>query len=210
MTCGHQLWTSCGLPCACHISKYLNTETKIPLFEIDIFWTKLKTTNPTLLEEEEEEEIDVIEQMGLVIEEINSKPPEIKRSLIKKVLSHCDREESETHISAQSFHIGIKRNATIGLTKSKRIPFSTRAVLTSITCLVHSHLNQTKKKTGRLDQYGPYSSSNREGDFWPGIPRRAVLTSTGRLGQTSWFWPGMAKTGRLDQYGPSWIDGLVC
>ncbi|KAL8223918.1 hypothetical protein R6Q57_019393 [Mikania cordata] len=25
----------------------------------------------------------------------------------------------------QSFHIGIKRNATIGLTKSKRIPFST-------------------------------------------------------------------------------------
>ncbi|KAL8232473.1 hypothetical protein R6Q57_002251 [Mikania cordata] len=31
MTCGHQLWTSCGLPCACHISKYINTDTKIPL-----------------------------------------------------------------------------------------------------------------------------------------------------------------------------------
>lgn len=25
MTCGHQLWTSCGLPCACNISKYYNT-----------------------------------------------------------------------------------------------------------------------------------------------------------------------------------------
>ncbi|KAL8215705.1 hypothetical protein R6Q57_022542 [Mikania cordata] len=30
-------------------------------------------------------------------------------------------------------------------------------------------------------------------------PRRAVLTKTGRLGQTSWFCPGMAKTGRLGQ-----------
>ncbi|KAD2393398.1 hypothetical protein E3N88_40375 [Mikania micrantha] len=83
MKCGHQLWTSCGLSCAYHISKYLNTDTKIPLSEIGIFWKKLNTTNPTLLEEE----IDVIGQMGLVTEEINSKPPEIKKSLIKKVLS---------------------------------------------------------------------------------------------------------------------------
>ncbi|KAD3640535.1 hypothetical protein E3N88_29758 [Mikania micrantha] len=91
MTCSHQLWTSCGLPCDCHISKYLNTDTKIPLSEIDIFWTKLNTTNPTLLEEEE---IDVIGQMDLVTEEINSKPPEIKKSLIKKGLSQVFSNKS--------------------------------------------------------------------------------------------------------------------
>ncbi|KAL8232388.1 hypothetical protein R6Q57_002166 [Mikania cordata] len=52
MTCGHQLWTSCGLPCACNISKHLNTDKKIPLSDIDIFLTKLNIVNPTLLEEE--------------------------------------------------------------------------------------------------------------------------------------------------------------
>ncbi|KAL8224123.1 hypothetical protein R6Q57_019598 [Mikania cordata] len=44
--------------------------------------------NPTLLEAEE---IDVIGQMGLVTEEINSKPPEVKKSLIKKVLAQLTR-----------------------------------------------------------------------------------------------------------------------
>ncbi|KAL8248817.1 hypothetical protein R6Q59_005685 [Mikania micrantha] len=44
----------------------VNWETKeIPLSDIDIFWTKLNASNPTLLEEEEEE-IDVIGQMSLV------------------------------------------------------------------------------------------------------------------------------------------------
>ncbi|KAD3336425.1 hypothetical protein E3N88_31944 [Mikania micrantha] len=97
MTCGHQLWTSCGLPCACNISKYYNTDKKILLSDIDIFWTKLNAANPTLLEKEEE--IDVIGQMGLVTEEINSKPPEIKKNLIKKVLAQvfpnkCDKKAS--------------------------------------------------------------------------------------------------------------------
>ncbi|KAL8260260.1 hypothetical protein R6Q59_028213 [Mikania micrantha] len=62
----------------------LQEDMKIPLSKIDMFWTKLNTTNPTVLEEEE---IDVIEHMSLVTEEINSKPPKIKKSQIKKVLS---------------------------------------------------------------------------------------------------------------------------
>ncbi|KAL8246513.1 hypothetical protein R6Q59_007729 [Mikania micrantha] len=49
--------------------------------------------NPTLLEEEEE--INVIGQMGLVTEEINSKPPEIKKSLIKKVLAQVFPNKSD-------------------------------------------------------------------------------------------------------------------
>ncbi|KAD7477994.1 hypothetical protein E3N88_01130 [Mikania micrantha] len=35
------------------------------------------------------------------------------------------------------------------------------------------------------------------------------MAKTGRLGQTAWFWPGMAKTGHLDQDRPSWSDALV-
>ncbi|KAL8262507.1 hypothetical protein R6Q59_023856 [Mikania micrantha] len=95
MTFGHQLWTSCGLPCACNISKYYNTDKKIPLSDIDIFWTKLNTANPTLLEEEEEEEIDVIGQIGLVTKEINSKLSKIKKSLIKKVLAQVFPNKSD-------------------------------------------------------------------------------------------------------------------
>ncbi|KAL8214803.1 hypothetical protein R6Q57_004252 [Mikania cordata] len=68
---------------------------KISLSDIDIFWTKLNTANPTLLEEEEEE-IDVIKQMSLVTEEINSKPYEIKKkSLIKKVLAQVFPNKSD-------------------------------------------------------------------------------------------------------------------
>ncbi|KAC9819663.1 hypothetical protein E3N88_45211 [Mikania micrantha] len=65
---------------------------KIPLSDIDIFWTKLNAANPTLLEEEE---IDVIGQMCLVTEEINSKPIEIKKSLIKKVLAQVFPNKSD-------------------------------------------------------------------------------------------------------------------
>ncbi|KAD5960204.1 hypothetical protein E3N88_11676 [Mikania micrantha] len=70
------------------------SDKKIPLSDIDIFWTKLNAANSTLLEEEEEE-IDVIGQMGLVTEEINSKPPEIKKSLIKKVLAQVFPNKSD-------------------------------------------------------------------------------------------------------------------
>ncbi|KAL8265550.1 hypothetical protein R6Q59_023680, partial [Mikania micrantha] len=52
--------------------------TIIPLSDIDIFWTKLDTKYPTLLEDEE---IDVAAQMGLVTQEINSKPESVKKSL---------------------------------------------------------------------------------------------------------------------------------
>ncbi|KAL8226847.1 hypothetical protein R6Q57_016679 [Mikania cordata] len=75
-----------------HHRKLSQTHVKIPLSDMDIFWKKLNTANPTLLEEKE---IDVIGKMGLVTEEINSKPPEIKKSLIKKVLAHVFPNKSD-------------------------------------------------------------------------------------------------------------------
>ena len=68
------------------------TDTIIPLSDIDIFWTKLDTKYPTLLEDEE---IDVAGQMGLVTQEINSKPESVKKSLVKKILSQVFPFKSE-------------------------------------------------------------------------------------------------------------------
>ncbi|KAL8230567.1 hypothetical protein R6Q57_000345 [Mikania cordata] len=59
----------------------MRQDTIIPLSDIDIFWTKLDTRYPTLLEDEE---IDIAGQMGLVTQEINSKPESVKKSLVKK------------------------------------------------------------------------------------------------------------------------------
>ncbi|XP_023754932.2 protein FAR1-RELATED SEQUENCE 5-like [Lactuca sativa] len=43
--CGCKLHTSCGLPCACMLSVYLNSGEEIPLDLIDIFWRKLSISD---------------------------------------------------------------------------------------------------------------------------------------------------------------------
>ncbi|XP_022031420.1 uncharacterized protein LOC110932389 [Helianthus annuus] len=51
-TCGHQLSTGCGLPCACQMEWWENTGCKIPLTAIDKFWTKLDFSTEELNQDE--------------------------------------------------------------------------------------------------------------------------------------------------------------
>ncbi|KAL8223888.1 hypothetical protein R6Q57_019363 [Mikania cordata] len=74
------------------INRECYADTIIPLSDIDIFWTKLDTRYPTLLEDEE---IDIAGQMGLVTQEINSKPESVKKSLVKKIFSQVFPFKSE-------------------------------------------------------------------------------------------------------------------
>ncbi|KAI7731894.1 hypothetical protein M8C21_017005, partial [Ambrosia artemisiifolia] len=57
-TCGCQLYTSCGLVCACHLERYINKGHKIAPDSLDQFWRKLdfraaKITNEDIDLEEE-------------------------------------------------------------------------------------------------------------------------------------------------------------
>ncbi|TYG68542.1 hypothetical protein ES288_D05G161300v1 [Gossypium darwinii] len=51
--CGCKLRHSCGLPCACMLSIYLNSGECIPLDSIDVFWRKLDLSPSTSVENED-------------------------------------------------------------------------------------------------------------------------------------------------------------
>ncbi|KAD2805696.1 hypothetical protein E3N88_39073 [Mikania micrantha] len=116
MTCGHQIWTS---------------YKKIPLSDIDIFWTKLNTANPTLLEEEE---IDVIGKMCLVTEEINSKSPEIKKSLIKKAQKQKEEDVVKDNLAYQeSTFEPLRHSSFTAVIKKSQKPVFGRSRSTSVS-----------------------------------------------------------------------------
>lgn len=54
-SCGCQIRTSCGLPCACEISQYVDADVSIPLHTINVFWKKLDF-EPALLNQDEPNE----------------------------------------------------------------------------------------------------------------------------------------------------------
>ncbi|TYJ05205.1 hypothetical protein E1A91_A12G149000v1, partial [Gossypium mustelinum] len=51
--CGCKLCHSCGLPCTCMLSVYLNSGECIPLGSIDVFWRKINLSPSTSVENED-------------------------------------------------------------------------------------------------------------------------------------------------------------
>ncbi|KAI3817551.1 hypothetical protein L1987_11346 [Smallanthus sonchifolius] len=75
------LQNNCGLPCACRLEWYENTESKIPLAAIDVFWTRLNL----LPEEIEKNDSNIDKEMDKVKQQLNSQPPQVKESLLSKI-----------------------------------------------------------------------------------------------------------------------------
>ncbi|XP_076916955.1 PKS-NRPS hybrid synthetase cheA-like [Bidens hawaiensis] len=68
--CGCRIHTSCGLPCVCILSKYLNSGQAIPVESIDIFWKKLDF-DPLYVESDEDIESRVYEAVEVFKEKFN-------------------------------------------------------------------------------------------------------------------------------------------
>ncbi|XP_021980399.1 uncharacterized protein LOC110876537 [Helianthus annuus] len=80
-TCGHVLFTSCGLPCACQMEWWENTNCKIPLAAVDKFWTKLDFN----AEELKEGDNNLREEMDRVMQQLKAQPPIVLKSMLSKI-----------------------------------------------------------------------------------------------------------------------------
>ncbi|KAJ0693866.1 putative FHY3/FAR1 family protein [Helianthus annuus] len=79
-SCGCQLFTSCGLPCACRLEKMENNGQQIRITHIDVFWKKLdfKPARNNI------EDIDVDAEFEKLKQQIDPTPPQVKRSFFEK------------------------------------------------------------------------------------------------------------------------------
>ncbi|KAJ0489592.1 putative transcription factor FAR family [Helianthus annuus] len=79
-SCGCQLFTSCGLPCACRLEKLENKGQEIRITHIDVFWKKLdfKPARNKI------EDIDVDAEFEKLKKQIDPTPPQVKRSFFEK------------------------------------------------------------------------------------------------------------------------------
>ncbi|XP_035834243.1 uncharacterized protein LOC118482718 [Helianthus annuus] len=80
-TCGYVLFTSCGLPCACRMEWWENTNCKIPLAAVDKFWTKLDFN----AEELKEDDNNLREEMDRVMQQLKAQPPIVLKSMLSKI-----------------------------------------------------------------------------------------------------------------------------
>ncbi|XP_035845796.1 uncharacterized protein LOC118492112 [Helianthus annuus] len=80
-TCGHVLFTSCGLPCACRMEWWENTNCKIPLAAVDKFWTKLDFN----AEELKEDDNNLREEMDRVMQQLKAQPPIVLKSMLSEI-----------------------------------------------------------------------------------------------------------------------------
>ncbi|KAE8700611.1 hypothetical protein F3Y22_tig00110556pilonHSYRG00418 [Hibiscus syriacus] len=81
-TCGCQLRKSCGLPCACVLSAYLNSGEDIPLDSIDIFWRTLDVSWSTPLENED---IQCDDELHIFKEKFKKQSNAGKKSFLRKL-----------------------------------------------------------------------------------------------------------------------------
>ncbi|KAK9049651.1 hypothetical protein SSX86_031380, partial [Deinandra increscens subsp. villosa] len=79
-TCGHQLFTSMGLPCACRLEQYIKKGQRIPLASIHQFWRKF-SFDP---EYTEDVEPSLDEQFEDIKREFASHSPQVKKKLFTK------------------------------------------------------------------------------------------------------------------------------
>ncbi|KAI3816744.1 hypothetical protein L1987_16448 [Smallanthus sonchifolius] len=80
-TCGCQLFSSCGLPCACRLADIEATGGIIPLDAVDVFWRKLDL-KPSFVDDEN---VDVDKVLGQVRNKIMSQPDQVKRSMLSRI-----------------------------------------------------------------------------------------------------------------------------
>ncbi|GJS91555.1 hypothetical protein Tco_0774191 [Tanacetum coccineum] len=92
--CGCRLRNSCGLPCACVLSTYLNLGEYIPLDSIDIFW---RTLNVSWSEPVENEDIQCDDVLHLFKEKFNEHSDVVKKSLLRKLLDMINPSKSRMH-----------------------------------------------------------------------------------------------------------------
>ncbi|KAK9062737.1 hypothetical protein SSX86_019926 [Deinandra increscens subsp. villosa] len=81
VTCGCQLFTGSGLPCACRLERY--EQTAIPLGDIDPFWQKLDIDTPA--HPYEEEPINYEADFEEIKKTVMSKPENIRRQYMEKL-----------------------------------------------------------------------------------------------------------------------------
>ncbi|KAI3732824.1 hypothetical protein L1987_64033 [Smallanthus sonchifolius] len=80
-TCGCQLFSSCGLPCACRLANIEATGGIIPLDAVDVFRRKLDL-KPSFFDDEN---VDVDKVLGQVRNKIMSQPDQVKRSMLSRI-----------------------------------------------------------------------------------------------------------------------------
>ncbi|XP_021986754.1 uncharacterized protein LOC110883259 [Helianthus annuus] len=80
-TCGHQLSTGCGFPCACQMEWWENTGCKIPLAATDKFWTKLDFST----EELNQDDCNIQAEMDNLTQQLHTQPPLVVKSMLSKM-----------------------------------------------------------------------------------------------------------------------------
>nr|KJB40243.1 hypothetical protein B456_007G053200 [Gossypium raimondii] len=80
--CGCKLRHSCGVPCACMLSVYLNSGECIPLDSIDVFWRKLDLSPSTSVENED---ICCDSELEMFKENFTKQSKAGKKSLLRKL-----------------------------------------------------------------------------------------------------------------------------
>lgn len=79
-SCGCQLFTSCGLPCACRLEQLEREGDQIRLFDVDLFWRKLDFKAAKI----NCENIDVDAEFEKLKATIDQTPPQVKKSYLEK------------------------------------------------------------------------------------------------------------------------------
>ncbi|KAI3802564.1 hypothetical protein L1987_30701 [Smallanthus sonchifolius] len=80
-TCGCQLFSSCGLSCACRLVSIEATCGRIPLDALDVLSRKLDL-KPSFVDDEN---VDVDKVLGQVRNKIISEPDQVKRSMLSRI-----------------------------------------------------------------------------------------------------------------------------
>ncbi|GER40521.1 major facilitator superfamily protein [Striga asiatica] len=138
-TCGCQLRTSCGLPCAHELNFYMKEDLFIPLQEIDVFWRTLDIPDPTV---EEEDDVTCDAELERFKKGFADQPKSGKVSFLRKLRGIF--EPSTYIVGEPSVHKNIRGRPSSKSSKDKQVlpNESRRHSCSSYRPAVQSELNE--------------------------------------------------------------------
>ncbi|GER28474.1 ovarian tumour, partial [Striga asiatica] len=138
-TCGCQLRTSCGLPCAHELNFYMKEDLFIPLQGIDVFWRTLDIPDPTV---EEEDDVTCDAELERFKKGFADQPKSGKVSFLRKLRGIF--EPSTYIVGEPSVHKNIRGRPSSKSSKDKQVlpNESRRHSCSSYRPAVQSELNE--------------------------------------------------------------------
>ncbi|KAL4576044.1 hypothetical protein LXL04_012132 [Taraxacum kok-saghyz] len=120
--CGCIIRHSCGLPCACMLAPYLNSDDKIPLDSIDVFWRKLNLS-PAIFVATEEIRCD--SALEMFKEDFNEQPEFVKKNMLTRLRDFF--QPSKTRIKEPAIQKNTRGRPSLKKQQKKRADAASQA-----------------------------------------------------------------------------------